>query len=549
MVMLRRIPRLSDISSVMTATELWDLFGEMEHEGLDFKESANHLTAAMAAMSMTEGGLLVVGVSDGRVIKGAPLDQAAYDRIARAAQACSIDVAAVEISVDGVALSVVAVPEVRGRIVTTPDGRLLRRVGSDSLPLVGDALGRFVREREERAADAEPIFAFDLEQIDLELVNEALQGEGRPKTTRRNLMRGLVDLGVAQVADPPLDAHLLRAGVILFARDPTSVVPAATVQIVRRVGVGPGPGPVSAKTELSGPLPRLVEAVLRDVDQRTSHYDAVVGSHRETIPEYPAAVMREAVLNAVAHRDYGLAGATVDITIWDDRVEVQSPGPLPGHITVENMRAEHYSRNRRIMRVLKLLALVEEYGEGVDRMFDEMETRLMEPPAFTATPASVTVVLHNRSFLSIDDQAWLALLGHMALTPLERRTLVLARHERQLTPRRLRAALGDATDVDGLLSTALSKGLLVREGRGGGAHYLLSDEIVMRAGGGGLEARSRTRQMVLDELRRRGSLSTAEAADALDVDRSLVKQILDDLVRAGAARAEGKTRARRYHLA
>lgn len=548
MVMLRRIPRLSDIPSVMTATEFWDLFGEMEHEGLDFKESANHMTAAMAAMSMTEGGLLVVGISDRRVIKGAPLDQTAYDRIARAAQACSIDVAAVEISVDGMALSVVAVPEVRGRIVTTPDGRLLRRVGSDCLPLVGDALGRFVREREERAADAEPIFAFDLDQVDLELVNQALQGEGRSKTTRRNLMRALVDLGVAQVADPPLDAHLLRAGVLLFARDPTSVVPAATVQIVRRVGVGPGPGPVSGRTELSGPLPRLVEAVLRDVDQRTNHYEAVVGSHRETIPEYPAAVMREAVLNAVAHRDYGLAGATVDITIWDDRVEIQSPGPLPGHITVENMRAEHYSRNRRIMRVLKLLALVEEYGEGVDRMFDEMETRLMEPPAFTATPASVTVVLHNRSFLSIDDQAWLALLGHMALTPLERRTLVLARHERQLTPRRLRAALGDATDVDGLLSTALSKGLLVREGRGGGAHYLLSDEIVMRAGGGGLEARSRTRQMVLDELQRRGSLSTAEVADALEVDRSLVKQILDDLVRAGAARAEGKTRARRYHL-
>lgn len=83
----------------------------------------------------------------------------------------------------------------------------------------------------------------------------------------------------------------------------------------------------------------------------------------------------------------------------------------------------------------------------------------------------------------------------------------------------------------------------MREGRGG-AHYLLSDEIVMRAGGAGLEARSRTRQIVLDELQRRGSLSTAEAADTFEVDRSLVKQILDDLVRAGMARAEGKTRAR-----
>lgn len=108
--------------------------------------------------------------------------------------------------------------------------------------------------------------------------------------------------------------------------------------------------------------------------------------------------------------------------------------------------------------------------------------------------------------------------------------------------------LGTDVDVDGLIATALSKGLLVREGRGGGVHYVLSDEVVMRAGGGGLKARSRTRQMLLDELRRRGSVSTAEAADYMpDADRILVKQMLDDLVRAGLARAEGRTRARRYY--
>jgi len=112
------------------------------------------------------------------------------------------------------------------------------------------------------------------------------------------------------------------------------------------------------------------------------------------------------------------------------------------------------------MRLLKLLDLVEEYGDGVDRMYVEMEVRLMQPPAFAATPASITVVLHNRSVLSVEDQAWLALLGHMALTPLERRMLVLARHEGQLTPRRVRASMGTDTDVDGLFSTAMAKGLL-----------------------------------------------------------------------------------------
>ena len=74
---------------------------------------------------------------------------------------------------------------------------------------------------------------------------------------------------------------------------------------------------------------------------------------RALVSEYPLAVLREAVLNALAHRDYGLSGATVDITIWDDRVEIRSPGPLPGHITIDNIRSEHYSRNKRVMQVLR----------------------------------------------------------------------------------------------------------------------------------------------------------------------------------------------------
>ena len=82
------------------------------------------------------------------------------------------------------------------------------------------------------------------------------------------------------------------------------------------------------------------------------------GSSRHyALPEYPEAVLREAVVNALAHRDDGLQGATVDIIVWDDRIEVRSPGPLPGHITIDNMRDEHYSRNPRIMRVLKTMGL------------------------------------------------------------------------------------------------------------------------------------------------------------------------------------------------
>lgn len=414
-------------------------------------------------------------------------------------------------------------------------------------------VGRFVREREERPGEDEPIPRLDHRDIEFGLIDRALMGDGRASIRRRSVAsvtRALVDLGVAEVEDASLDPQILRAAVLLFAKRPTRYVKAAAVQVVRRVGVGPGPGPVSTRQEIDGPVPVLLEQTLEFIAGHTNRHEAVVGTHRESFAEYPSAVLREAILNALAHRDYGLAGATVDITIWDDRIEIRSPGSLPGHITTENMRSEHYSRNRRMMRVLKILDLVEEYGEGVDRMFNEMEARLMEPPHFAATPSSVTVTLFNRSIISIDDQAWLVLLGHLEdLTVQERRALVIARHEDGVTPRRLRSLLGESFDVDALISSAVAKGLLVRVGRAGGVRYVLSDEIVMRAGGAGLEARSRKRQTLLDEIRRRGSISTAEAADYLgESDRALVRQMLDDLVRARQASAVGRTRARRYYV-
>lgn len=541
-----RVPPLVDLPDGLQEEAFLNLVGRIEHEQLDFKLRPDRLTETMAAMAMTDGGLIVLGVSDDREVLGCPLDQSTLDRTTGAAHDVGVEVQLRAITVGGQTLTVVAVPEVRGRIVTTPDGRLLRRHGSSNQPLVSDALARFVREREGHSAEDDALPVTALGDVDAEILNRALTAAGRPRVRRDGTLRALVDLGVARVEPPPATTVLTKAAALLFAVDPRRYVSGACVQIVRRAGVGPGPGPTTARAELVGPLPRLLDAVLDFVQRNTPIYQAVVGTHRETLPSYPVPAVREAVLNALAHRDYGLPGATVDVTIWDDRMEIHSPGSLPGHITLENIRDEHYSRNRRLMAALKLLGLVEEYGEGIDRMYREMEARLMDPPLIAAGPASVVVTLYSRSPLSPEDQAWLAMLGHLGLTPAERRMLVLARREEAITPRRVRAVMPDVDD-DSLIAGAIAKGLLVRTGERGGTRYVLSDEIVLRAGASGLEARGRQRQKLLDEVRRRGSLSVPEASVVLSEDVALARHLLNDLARAGLVTAQGRTRARRYY--
>ncbi|MCY3862914.1 MAG: hypothetical protein OXG67_13265 [bacterium] len=496
-------------------------------------------------MAMTSGGLIVHGVDKDLNITGCPLSQRTQDRITRFANECDVPVEVRAISVGDIELTVTEVPEITGRIVTTPDGRLLRRVGGDSQPLRNDAFSRFVMAHSGHSAEEAALDDFEPDDFDLQMVNKALIADGKRSTRRSETSQALVDLGVALPGSSSQKAVALQAAAVLFAKDPARHVGGARVQLVRRSGVGPGPGPSKARKEISGPLIAVVGQCLGFIAGHTQQYEAVTGVFREAVPEYPVEALREAIVNALAHRDYGLVGATVDVTIWDDRVEIKSPGPLPGHITVDNMRDDHFSRNHRIMKILKTMEVVEEHGEGINRMFQEMESRLLGPPIFEATPSSVTVTLRNHSLVSVEDQVWLRFFTDHQITFEERRALVAAHHEGSVTPRRLRELMPEV-DITALLAGATAKGLLIREGTRGGSRYALSAEVLMRAGSAGILARNRQQQTLLDEINRLGSISTAEAADLLGEDSRIVRNLLNDLVQTGLARAEGQTRGRRY---
>jgi ATP-dependent DNA helicase RecG len=529
-----------------TESAFWELVGTVENETIEFKRKPERaLRETIAAMAMALGGVVIIGVDDDRTIVGCPATQHIQDRINDAAHDVEVDVTVRELRVADKILTVVHVPVVDGRIVTTPDGRLVRRIGSANRPLVGESLARFVREREGRSAE-DDLVRWTAKDLDLSVVNRALVGAGRARVRRDGVLRGLADLGLMR-RPAGGTAGIPKGIAILFGNDPRRAVRGATVQLVRRVGVGPGTdGATTDRHEVFGPLPSVVDEVIAWVEAKSPKVSIVVSSKREVLAAFPPQAVREAVLNAVAHRDYALSGSTVDITVWNDRIEIRSPGGLPGHITLANMRDEHYSRNRVLMAGLKLLGFVEEYGEGIDRMFSAMDARLMDPPTIHASSNSVTVTLYSRSLLSAEDQAWSALLGSFAPTGNERWLLVVARREGHVTPRRIRMQLPNV-DADALIAGAVARGLVVRTGERGGTRYVLSDEVVMRAGAGGLEARGRQRQILLDEIRRRGSLSTREAEALVSESTFVVRQLLGDLVRRKQVVVAGRTRARRYY--
>lgn len=531
----------------VTEDEFFDRWGRRETDRLDFKTNADDLHPTIAAMAMSAGGVILVGVRE----RPEPLSVIGVrhvgrtvDLVAEAGQRCGVDLSSEAIEVAGVSVVVTVVPQVMGRIVTTPDGRLLRRAGTQNLPLTGDQLAAFVMDRRQISGEMDVVPGAGEDDLEVRLLNRLLQREGRRAATRRTMRTVLA----ADRFLPDAGSPMTKVALLLFSPQPRRRLPGASVAFARMPAL-PGSRQSAARQDLEGDLVTVIEEADRLVYREMRKQEVVVGLLREEVPEYPRPAVREAIVNAVAHRNYALDGGAVDIRMYDDRIEIQSPGGLPGHVTVENMRHERFRRNPRLMEALRALGVVEDFGEGVDRMYREMEQRLLGEPRFEATASSVTVTLSNRSSISLEDLLWLDLLpGASRLGPEERRVLVLARSHRRITNGAARRLLGiDRETALRLLTRLTTAGLLSLQGERGGAHYALTETAIRSAGLGDPEADERMADLLISELRRRGRLTNPDARSILGIpDSAVARRVLQRLVTRGEADRRGAGRGTYY---
>lgn len=178
--------------------------------------------------------------------------------------------------------------------------------------------------------------------------------------------------------------HPSLATLLLFGREPQRHLPFATVDFARFLGTGRD-GDVADRITFDGTLAECVSRCLRkigDLSVRSYAFESGRTTHRE-MEEYPFLVVREALANAVVHRDYAHRSASVTARMFDDRVEIQSPGALFGLVTKENFGKVTDYRNRRIAEAFYLSThLTEMLGRGIAFMQRSMERNGSPPPVF-----------------------------------------------------------------------------------------------------------------------------------------------------------------------
>ena len=183
--------------------------------------------------------------------------------------------------------------------------------------------------------------------------------------------------------EPDSNEHFATAaGIVLSAKDPSAVFPQCRILADAYRGTEPDGEPRDHE-DIRAPMPMAIDRAIAFMDRNTRHPMRVVGLNRVRIDEYPVEALREALVNAVAHRRYEDAGRKIMLEVFADQVLVSSPGLPPAPITLASLRKGKYrpcSRNPVLAQCLSYFHRIEERGSGFRRMRDQMLDHGLDRP-------------------------------------------------------------------------------------------------------------------------------------------------------------------------
>lgn len=349
----------------------------------DDREIAKHISAFANAA----GGKLVVGIEDNGEVTGfrrnGARDIENFERAALATCTPTPIVHRERISVvnssgeDDTVLVLDIEPSTSHSVARMSDGDVFLRQNDKSVKLNREQVIALEFDKGQRIFEDELVKDSSIDDVDhgvLDRYKEILGTEVSDEQVLRSrrFMR---------------DGKLTVAGALLFAQDPSVMMPQARVRILRYDGVKMETGErlnITKERCFCGPLPKVIQGAYELISSMLREFQFLGPDGKfQTVPEYPEFAWFEGLVNAVTHRDYSFRGDYIRISMFDDRMEIISPGALPNIVTLDNMRTTRYSRNPRIARTLVEFGWVRELNEGVQRIYTEMQNSLLGDPVYS----------------------------------------------------------------------------------------------------------------------------------------------------------------------
>ena len=259
------------------------------------------------------------------------------------------------------------------------------RVGDKSKKLNFEQRMQLVYAKGEHYYEDAPVNNASWDDLDMALVEEYVTLIGYGKGAETYIRENGFLIKKEDYRGKEYEA-LSGAAVLLFGKNPQRFFQRAQVRVIRYEGTEAKVGTEMnvIKDEIfTGPILKLTNDVLAFVRTQIKEHTYLGQDGRfRTDSQYPEFCWTELCVNAICHRDYSILGTDIQVKLFDDHMTVESPGILPGLVRPNNIREMHFSRNPKIALYMRNHKLVKEFGEGVDRMFREMEEAGNPAPEF-----------------------------------------------------------------------------------------------------------------------------------------------------------------------
>jgi len=346
----------------------------METENMEFKEKwTDDSLKTICAFANTSGGELIIGISDeGEIVGVKDTEKLIRDLPNKIRDKLKITPS-------------ISVEEKEGRkilhikifpssIPVSYEGKFYVRSGSTTQELKDTELAYFLLEKMGKTWDSLSS-GFDISEIDFSTIEMF-------KNLAKNRIPSIKEFDSVEKIFLNLklfdeNEKITNAGILLFGKEPQKKFISATV----RVGRFKNSTHIVDTVVIEGNLFKQVEEVMNAIKKHLNVRFEIKGVARQDLWDYPLGALREAVINALIHRDY-LSPAEIQIKIYDDRIWIWNPGKLPPQIKLDELKKEHssYPRNPLIANAFYLAGFIERWGSGTERMVQLcMEQGLPEP--------------------------------------------------------------------------------------------------------------------------------------------------------------------------
>ena len=363
----------------------------------DPKSLSNHIVAFANA----DGGTLVIGIEDDFTVTGIDDYHERVNDILRVPyDYCKPSVTVMTEFVDCIDyrgnpnhLLVMTIPQ-SAELHANQQDDVYYRMGDKSQKLNFDDRMHLMYAKGARYYEDEPVADSDISDIDMNLVSAYCEKIGYPKSADEYIRQNKEFIVTKSGRE-----EMSGAAILLFGKNPQRFFKRARVRFIRYEGTEAKVGAemnVIKDVVFTGTILEMVQKSIEFVRSQVKEHTYLGNEGRfVTVPEYPEFVWKELIVNAIAHRDYSIKGTDIQIKMFDDHMVVESPGILPGIVRLNNMRVVHFSRNPKIAEFLHEYDYVQEFGEGVDRMYREMETAGLPMPEYVSNAFMLNATIRN----------------------------------------------------------------------------------------------------------------------------------------------------------